>query len=65
MFIGKVFGAYFSSKIFLATSKQPTKHEAPEQIMLFVAILRSFVHSQGTQKDKQRPASGQDAWPNI
>jgi hypothetical protein len=23
MFIGKVFGAYFSSKIFVATSKQP------------------------------------------
>jgi hypothetical protein len=29
MFIGKVFGAYFSCKIFLATSKQPNGEPLP------------------------------------
>jgi hypothetical protein len=33
--------------------------------MPFTAILGSFEHSQGTQKDRQRPASGQAARVNV
>jgi hypothetical protein len=33
--------------------------------MLFMTILGSFEHSQKTQKDKQKPASGLDIWLNV